>query len=69
MWCEDKVLTGLLFRKFSMLADVVTQITARHEVDHQIKVVAILKRVVHVDQESMWRERPGQRGEGTNTYG
>ena len=52
-----------------MLADVVTQITARHEVDHQIKVVAILKRVVHVDQESVWRERPGQRGEGTNTYG
>ena len=35
-----------------MLADVVSEITAGHQVDNQVKVVGVFKCIVHVHKES-----------------
>ena len=36
-----------------MLANVVAQITTRHEINDQVEVFSVLKSVVHVDQKAV----------------
>ena len=44
-------LTGLLLGEAAVLSDVVAEIAARHQVDHEVEVLTVLKGAVHVDQE------------------
>ena len=46
------LLTGLFFCKSTVFANMVSQITATHEINHEIQVVAVFERVVHVYKES-----------------
>ena len=45
-------LTGLFFREAFMLADVVTEVTAGHQIDDEVKIVAVFEGIMHVHQES-----------------
>ena len=47
-----KYLTCLFLGKASVLADVVPQITSRHEVDNEIEVVSVFEGVVHIHKEA-----------------
>ena len=47
-----KQLTGLFFGKLSIFADMVAQVTARHQINDKVQVISILKGIVHIDEES-----------------
>lgn len=42
------VLTSLHFGELFVLGEVVAQVAARHDVDHQVEVLSVLESVVHV---------------------
>lgn len=44
-------LTGLFFGEFPVLADVIAEIAARHQINNEVQVLCIFEGVVHVDQE------------------
>ena len=46
-------LTGLFLAEPSVPANVVTEVSAREQVHHQIQILAILEGVVHVDDEGI----------------
>ena len=46
------LVTCLLFCETTMFSDVVAEVPSRHQIYHQVQVVPIFKRVVHVDQKS-----------------
>ena len=48
---NQSILTCLLFSETSLFAYVVTKVATRHQVDDQVEVLAILKCILHVDQE------------------
>ena len=45
-------LTGLFFWKLSVFADMISQISSRHQINHEVQIITILKSIVHIDQES-----------------
>lgn len=45
---------GLLLRELAMLRDVVPQVAPVEQVHHQVQVLPVLERVVHVDEEGVF---------------
>ena len=43
--------TSLFLGKSAVFSNMVAQVTTGHQVDHQVQVLATLKRVMHVHQE------------------
>jgi len=44
-------LTSLVFGEAPVLANVVAEVTTRHQVNDKVKVLLVFKGIVHVDQE------------------
>ena len=53
------LLTSLLFAETAILSDVVSEVSSRHQIDHEVKSITVFKSVVHVDQESAGTGRLG----------
>ena len=47
----------LIFREPPLRADVVTEVSARHELHHEIEALLVLKGAVHVNQEGVLQLR------------
>jgi len=45
-------LTGLLLSELPVLSNVVAQVAARHQVNHEVEILRVLECVVHVNQET-----------------
>jgi len=45
-------LTRLLLSEPPVFANMVPQVTPRHQVDHQVQVLSVFKRIVHIYEES-----------------
>jgi len=46
---------GLLFAETAIAADMVTQVAARHQVNDEVQVFTVLKRMMHVDEERVMK--------------
>jgi len=44
---------SLFFTESPVFSNVIPQVTTLHEIDHEVEVVTVLERIVHVDQEWM----------------
>ena len=48
---KEDALTGLFFGEFLMSSNMVAKITPSHQINDEVKIFAIFKGIVHVDQE------------------